>query len=82
MAQIFVRNLDPDAKARLKKRAALHGRSMEEEVRQILLNATKEPARPALKLGSRIAELFAGIGLDEDIPTVRGGRPCTATFGK
>ena len=82
MAQIVVRNLDEDVKARLKKRAVLHGRSMEEEVRQILLNAAREPNRTAVKLGSRIAELFAGIGLEADIPTVRGGRPRPATFGK
>jgi plasmid stability protein len=30
MAQIVVRNLDEDVKARLKKRASFHGRSMEE----------------------------------------------------
>ena len=82
MAQIVVRNLDEDVKARLKKRAVLHGCSMEEEVRQILLNAAKEPDRPAIKLGSRIAELFAGIGLDEDIPKVRGGRPRPVAFDK
>ena len=82
MAQIVVRNLDEDVKARLKKRAVLHGCSMEEEVRQILLNAAKEPDRQAIKLGSRIAELFAGIGLEEDIPKVRGGRPRPATFDK
>ena len=82
MAQIVVRNLDEDVKARLKKRAVLHGRSMEEEVRQILLNAAREHNRPPIKLGSRIADLFAGIGLEEDIPKVRGGRPRPATFDK
>ncbi len=82
MAQIVVRNLVETVKARLKKRAVLHGRSMEEEVRQILVNAAKEPDRPAVKLGSRSADLFAGIGLEEDIPKVRGGRPRPATFGE
>ena len=33
MAQFVVRNLEDDVKARLKRRAARHGRSMEEEAR-------------------------------------------------
>ena len=82
MAQIVVRNLDEDVKTRLKRRAVLHGRSMEEEVRQILHNAAKEPNRPAVKLGSRISALFAGIGLTEDIPKLRGERPRPADFDK
>ena len=36
MAQLIVRNLDEDLVARLKRRAAAHGRSAEEEHRQLL----------------------------------------------
>jgi plasmid stability protein len=36
MAQLVVRNLDGDVKERLRERAAKHGHSMEEEVREIL----------------------------------------------
>ena len=36
MAQLVVRNLDEEVKAKLRRRAAAHGRSMEEEVRAIL----------------------------------------------
>ncbi len=36
MAQLIVRNLDDDLVRRLKQRAAEHGRSTEEEHRQIL----------------------------------------------
>ena len=39
MAQFVVRNLEDDVKARLKRRAAHHRRSMEEEVRHILRDA-------------------------------------------
>lgn len=39
MASITVRNLEEDVKERLRARAAENGRSMEEEVRQILLRA-------------------------------------------
>ena len=36
MASITIRNLDDDVKRRLRIRAAEHGRSMEEEAREIL----------------------------------------------
>ena len=35
MAQLVVRNLDEEVKAKLRRRATAHGRSMEEEVRAI-----------------------------------------------
>lgn len=61
MAQIIVRNLDDSVRDMLRDRARAHGRSMEEEVRDILRAAVVES--PSLKgkgLGSRIAELFRG----------------------
>lgn len=39
MAQLVVRGLDEEIKARLRRRAAEHGRSMEAEVRDILAEA-------------------------------------------
>jgi plasmid stability protein len=39
MAQLIVRNLDDELKERLQKRARRHGRSTEEEVREILRTA-------------------------------------------
>ena len=39
MAQVLVRNLDDDVKTRLQQRARRHGRSMEEEIRDILRQA-------------------------------------------
>lgn len=36
MASITIRNLDDEVKRRLRVRAAEHGRSMEEEAREIL----------------------------------------------
>jgi plasmid stability protein len=43
MASITVRNIDEDTKKRLRLRAAENGRSMEEEVRTILLRETESP---------------------------------------
>ena len=45
---------------------------MEEEVREILRNAVKDDGRPERGLGSAIAARFKGIGLEEDIPELRG----------
>jgi len=80
MAQFVVRHLEEEVKARLKRRAELHGRSMEEEVRQILRNAAKESNKPLPKLGSRIAARFAKTGLTEDIPELRGQPARPADF--
>jgi plasmid stability protein len=68
MAQVIVRNIEAEVKTALKQRAARHGWSMEEEVRQILRNAVSQAEAPAVKLGTRIAQRFVGIGLDEPLP--------------
>ena len=74
MAQLVVRNLEDDVKAKLQSRARKHGRSTEEEVRDILRNAVREEGSPQLGLGSRIAARFAKIGLrkGEEISEQRG----------
>ncbi len=82
MAQFIVRNLEDDVKARLKRRAAQHKRSMEEEVRHILRNAVREQNQPVPKLGSRIAARFANAGLTTDLPELHGQFPRSAQFGK
>lgn len=67
MAQILVRNVDEDLKARLKEQAARRGVSMEEEAR-LILGAALRP-KGELGLGSRIAALFRDIeGNDEPLP--------------
>ena len=56
MATLTIRNLDEDTKARLRVRAARHGRSMEEEARTLLAAAVRAPsARPADLAASREA---------------------------
>ena len=82
MAQFIVRGLEDDVKARLKRSAERHGRSMEEEVRSILRNAAKEENRPLPNLGSRIVARFARIGLTGDLPELHGQRSKPAEFGK
>jgi plasmid stability protein len=82
MAQFIVRDLEDDVKARLKRRAAHHGRSMEEEVRHILRDAVKRQNQRVGKLGSRIAARFAKVGLTTDLPELRGQVPKSAEFDK
>lgn len=80
MAQFIVRHLEDDVKARLKRRAAHHGRSMEEEVRHILRGAVKDENQRVAKLGSRIAARFAKSGLTRELPELHGQRPRSTEF--
>ena len=80
MAQLIVRNLDSEVKTKLQSRARRHGRSTEEEVREILRNAVKEEGRPRPPLCTRLAARFASFGLDEDIPEWRGQPARPADF--
>lgn len=74
MGQLVVRNLEDSVKSRLRHRAKRHGRSMEEEVRDILRNAAKEPEVASTGLGTEISSLFAKAGLKSDIPELRGSK--------
>ena len=62
MASITVRNLDDELKQRLRLRAAQHGHSMEEEVRQILRTVLSQQSAPANNLVSAIRARVAGQG--------------------
>ncbi|MFM7658997.1 MAG: FitA-like ribbon-helix-helix domain-containing protein [Burkholderiaceae bacterium] len=58
MASITIRNLDDNIKQRLRVRAAEHGRSMEEEARDILWRVVSDAAAPrdlAAAIRARIA---------------------------
>jgi antitoxin FitA len=72
MAQLVVRNLEDDVKAKLQRRARQHGRSTEEEVREILRNAVRTEPQQTEPLGQRLRALFRDIGLEDDIPEWRG----------
>ena len=85
MAQLLVRNLDPSVKEALRRRAASHGRSMEEEARWILAQAIQggdwSSTATAPGLGSRMAALFAGLGLEEPLEPWQGQEAEAADFG-
>jgi plasmid stability protein len=79
MAQLIVSNIENAVKARLQHRAQRNGRSMEDEIRDILFRALREESLPAGGLGTEIAGLFTTVGLDADIPELRGGDCLKAT---
>ncbi len=74
MAQLVVRNLDPEVKERLRARAKRLGRSLEAEARSILAEAAEAelPVVPEPGLGTRLAAHFRGIGVELDLSTFRG----------
>ncbi len=61
MASITIRNLDDPLKRRLRLRAATHGRSMEEEARDILRSALAAEPR-ARNLAEAIRSRFEPLG--------------------
>jgi plasmid stability protein len=62
MAALTIRQLDEKTKRRLRIRAAHHGRSMEEEAREILRSALVTPSAPKKNLAEAIRRRFAGFG--------------------
>jgi plasmid stability protein len=69
VASITIRNLEDSLKSRLRIRAAVHGRSMEDEARDILRSSlSQEPAQQgdlAASIRARVAS-FGGF----DLPAV------------
>lgn len=61
MASITIRNLDDAVKRKLRIRAAEHGRSMEEEAREILRRVVGQAPLPR-DLGRSIHQRFAALG--------------------
>lgn len=68
MAAVSVRDLDDDVKERLRIRAAANGRSMEAEIRAILITAVNEP-ETSEGLLSALADRFGALGgVELDLP--------------
>ena len=75
MANLSVRNLDDDLVARLKRRAARHGRSAEAEVRDILRRALSGEAEVDFEsLAAELRALTAGRPHTPAEELVREGR--------
>lgn len=64
MAMLTVRNLPDDVHRALRVRAALHGRSTEAEVREILSSAVRPETH--VRVGEALAELGRKVGLTNE----------------
>lgn len=79
MASLTIRNLDDALKSRLRIQAAHHGRSMEDEAREILRVALANSHPNPKNLAVAIRELFAEVD-DFELPEIPreplGEPPC------
>ncbi len=62
MATLTIRQLDEKTKTRLRVRAAHHGRSMEQEAREILRSALAAPSPAKGDLAEIVRRRFAPFG--------------------
>jgi antitoxin FitA len=62
MASITIRQLEENTKRKLRMRAARHGRSMEQEAREILKSALSQPEEQSKDLVDTIRRRFAKYG--------------------
>ena len=69
MAAMTIRNIDEAIKSRLRLRAAMHGRSMEDEARDILRSALSTENPKPRNLADAIHARFAALG-GVDLPEV------------
>lgn len=75
MSSLTVRNLDESVKNSLRVRAARHGWSMEQEVRQILQKVVAPEQAGQVSFAERVNSRFAGLQVDSlPIPARRIAR--------
>jgi plasmid stability protein len=83
MATLTIRNLDEKTKRALQVRAALNGRSMEAEVREMISSQIADKPAKSVGLGTAIHDLFAPLGgVELQIPPRRKSHRQTPTFGE
>ena len=82
MATLTIRQLDEKTKTRLRVRAAHHGRSMEEEAREILRSALTAASPAKGNLAEGIRRRFAALGGVELKLPRRGPMRRAAEFGE
>ena len=74
MAQILIRNIEENVVDRLKKRAALHGRSLQAEVKIILEQTDHFDMASALKVADRIRKKLKGRPVTDSVELLREDR--------
>lgn len=74
MPQLLVRRLDPDTIEQLKARARRHGRSLQSEVKGILIDATALSLREARAVSARWQKRLAGRVAGDSAALIRVDR--------
>ena len=80
LTDFIIRNLDIELQKRLRARAASHGRSMEDEAREILSAALSIDAAPSRTLAEAIRARIASLGAVELELPQREPMPPPITF--
>ena len=79
MAQVIVRNLEDDVVATLKRKAKLHGCSLEQELRDILSAAARLKKEERLSLAKRVRALTpTGASQTDSADLIRADRDARA----
>lgn len=77
MASLTVRNIPEGAKLRFRQIAAAHGRSMEEHLRQLVIEADLEVAEPVASHVSETRQTFkheqSGVGIVSELIRIADG---------
>lgn len=82
MASMTIRNLDEQLKARLRIQAAVHGRSMEDEARDILRAALSQTPQTGQSLTDAVRRRIAPLGGAELEAPVREPMRAAVDFGE
>lgn len=74
MGQVIIRNLDDGVINRLKARAELHGRSLEQELREIVTHGAGLSPADRLTLADRVRAMTPGPLTSDSTDLVRADR--------
>jgi plasmid stability protein len=74
MAQVIVRNLDDGAVVSLKRRAALKGRSLEQELREIIVEASGPGPQDLVALADRVRGMTPAVAQFDSTDLIREDR--------
>lgn len=80
MASITIRNIGEDTKARLRVAAARAGQSMEERVRQLIVNDVGSGSETPPQFGTWMHSLFQGIDISDFVVPERDTLAEPVTF--
>lgn len=74
MAQVIVRNLDDQVVKTLRVKAELHGRALEQELREVLTEAGRLTPEERLRLVDRVRAMDAGAHAEDSASLIREDR--------